>query len=142
MGKYIIALFILASAGLFFSGYLSSVKLLSGSCAFNETCPYFLGYPACWYGFLMYFVMFSGVMLAFFKKIRGKTAVQLSMWVSALGIVFAGRFAVQEILAGQFTGILGLSTCVYGLIFYLAIFAVSLAARARRTHLKNTPPAI
>ena len=38
----------LASGGTAFSGYLSAVRLLTGSCAFNESCPFFLGYPACW----------------------------------------------------------------------------------------------
>jgi hypothetical protein len=58
MKALIVILLALASAGLLFSGYLSAVNLFSGTCAFNETCPYFLGYPACWYGFAMYLIIF------------------------------------------------------------------------------------
>jgi hypothetical protein len=54
----IVILFFLALAGLLFSGYLSTVKFFSDTCAFNESCPLFLGYPACFYGFAMYLIMF------------------------------------------------------------------------------------
>ena len=47
----------LSIAGLLFSGYLSSYRFFSDTCAFNEPCPYFLGYPACYYGFAMFLIM-------------------------------------------------------------------------------------
>ena len=47
-------IFILGLSGLVFAGYLSAIKLFNEKCAFNEACPYFLGYPACYYGFVMY----------------------------------------------------------------------------------------
>lgn len=37
---------ILEIADTLFAGYLSAVKLISHTCAFNESCPYFLEYPA------------------------------------------------------------------------------------------------
>ena len=40
----------------------------------------------------------------------------------------AGTFVVQEIVQSKITGTLGLSTCAYGLIFYIAIFIVSFSA--------------
>jgi len=123
-----VALFVLASAGLLFSGYLSAVKLLSGSCAFNEPCPYFLGYPACWYGFAMYLVMFLVTAAALAWKEKVKRAVVADAVVSFIGILFAGNFVVQEIARSAFTGTLGFSTCVYGLVFYVAIFIVSFTA--------------
>jgi hypothetical protein len=33
----------LAAAGTLFSGYLNTVRLFTGSCAFNESCPFFSG---------------------------------------------------------------------------------------------------
>ena len=120
--KYSRVLFGLSLAGLLFSGYLSGVKLLTETCAFGETCPYFLGYPACWYGFAMYLVLFISMCLAFGGWLGWKSALKITLLVSALGIIFAGNFAVREIIASQATGALGFSTCVYGLIFYILIF--------------------
>lgn len=127
-------IFILTAAGLGFSGYLSAVKLLSGSCAFNESCPYFLGYPACWYGFAMYLVMCVMTGLAIFKKVRPLAALTTDVLVSTLGIIFAGSFVVQEVAQSRLTGVLGLSTCVYGLVFYIAIFIASLRATRKIRH--------
>jgi hypothetical protein len=123
--KWIVSLFALATAGLIFSAYLSGIKLFTGTCAFNESCPYFLGLPACWYGFAMYLIMFivSGAALAWEDKI--KKAILTDIIVSSLGILFAGRFVVLEFLQWGITGTLGFSTCVYGLIFYIAIFIVA-----------------
>lgn len=119
----------LTVAGLLFSGYLSAVKLFTTVCAFNESCPYFLGYPACWYGFAMYLTMFIATLLGVIGKIEAKKALQIDAGVSAIGIVFAGSFAFQELMRSQIVaGQLGLSTCVYGLAFYIAIFILSILA--------------
>ena len=128
MQRWLIALFLLSAAGLCFSGYLSAVKLFNGTCAFNEPCQYFLGYPACWYGFVMYLVMFTASLLGLAGLVAASGAIRADLFVSGLGILFSGSFAVQEFFAGTITGRLGLSTCAYGLIFYVAIFIVSLLA--------------
>ncbi len=124
--KITVILFVFVSAGLLFSGYLSAVKLFSGTCAFNESCPYFLGYPACWYGFSMYLFMFIATGIGLTRKLPLSALCKADATVSLLGIIFAGSFVIQEIAAAQVTGTLGLSTCVYGLIFYIAIFATAL----------------
>ena len=116
----------LVTVGLLFSGYLSGVKLISGSCALNEPCPYFLGYPACWYGFVMYLAMFVVTVVALINEKRAVLALKTNIAVSFLGILFAGNFVLQEIGQSTVTGTLGLSTCAYGFIFYLAIFIASL----------------
>lgn len=128
MKKRVLTLFILASAGLLFSGYLSAMKLFSGTCAFNESCPYFLGYPACWYGFIMYLVMFIVSAVALARGMASEKAIATDAGVSFVGIIFSGGFVVQEIFQSRVTGALGLSTCAYGLIFYIAIFVVSFTA--------------
>ncbi|MGC9599038.1 MAG: hypothetical protein ABSE18_01480 [Minisyncoccia bacterium] len=124
--KIIVILFVFISAGLLFSGYLSAVKLFSGACAFNESCPYFLGYPACWYGFSMYLFMFIVTGIGLTRKLPLVALCKADAAVSLLGIIFAGSFVVQEIAAAHVTGTLGLSTCAYGLIFYIAIFVTAL----------------
>lgn len=122
-------IFILTSAGLLFSGYLSAVKLFTATCALNEPCPYFLGYPACWYGFAMFLVLFTLAAFSFSKKGKLKTIVKVQAFVSGLGMLFAGYFAIPEIgrlFSGQSAYLLGLPTCAYGFIFYIIIFTLSI----------------
>jgi hypothetical protein len=121
--------FVLIIGGLLFSGYLSGVKFFTDTCAFSEACPYFLGYPACWYGFFMYLIMFVVTLFSLFGKVGDILATKINLIVSFVGILFAGRFVIQELLRSQVTGALGLSTCAYGFIFYVLIFVFSLHAR-------------
>jgi hypothetical protein len=121
-------LLVLTSAGLLFSGYLSAVKLFTNTCALKEPCPYFLGHPACWYGFGMYLLLWLATLGGMFGKIKGVKVFAIDSVIAFLGILFAGRFFLAELLNSRITGTLGLSTCTYGLIFYIAIFAVSLLA--------------
>lgn len=106
--------------GLIFAGYLSGVKLFSDTCALGETCPLFLGLPACYFGFAMYLAI---TILAVLKNYKW-------VWiVSWMGIVFAGYFTGTEIYTGISTGIFKyamiLPTCSWGLIFYIAINIIS-----------------
>jgi len=123
MKSFLTILFLLALAGLLFSGYLSAVKLFSGSCAFNESCPYFHGYPACWYGFVMYLFMFIVAGLGFAGKISSAATLKANAIASFIGILFAGSFVIQELV---------FSTCFYGLVFYIAIFTTSLVGLLKR----------
>jgi hypothetical protein len=120
----------LSIAGILFSGYLSGVKLFSQTCAFNETCPYFLGYPACYFGFIMFAVITLVAAWRVFGKVNEKLALTALLTVSFMGILFAGYFTLGEIpllLEQGFSSyVFGLPTCALGLIFYLLIFAFSL----------------
>jgi len=111
-------------AGFLFSGYLSLIKLLSNTCALNEPCPYFLGYPSCWYGFALFSILF---ILALISQLRKE--LKLIYWfqliTSVLGIIFASYFTIPEIVrlfTGNSTYSLGLPTCAYGLVFYVLVF--------------------
>ena len=52
------AAFILSLLGVLFSGYLSGIKFFTSTCAFNESCPIFLGLPACYFGFALFLILF------------------------------------------------------------------------------------
>ncbi len=127
------ALFILGLGGLAFSGYLSGVKFFSETCAFNESCPYFLGYPACYYGFGMYLLITLYTGLHVVHRIEGKKANQIVLAVSLVGILFAGYFTFGELPVlfeeGLSAYVLGLPTCALGLIFYTIIALLSLRLR-------------
>ncbi len=130
LSKYIKWAFGLTLAGSLFAGYMSAVKLFSETCAFNETCPYFFGYPACWIGFGMFFIMFLTTIFGLAKKLSDCTVKKILSFISLLGIIFAGRFVVDEfnlwLEQGSLNYSLILPTCAYGLIFYIIIFVISI----------------
>lgn len=126
----IVWLFMLSIAGLLFAGYLSGVKFFTETCAFNESCPIFLGYPACYFGFVMYLVLTIFSFLLFTNRIEIKKGTRWTMIVSFLGILFAGYFTLGELPVlfrdGFSAYALVLPTCALGLIFYIAIFVLAL----------------
>ena len=122
---------LLSLGGVLFSGYLSGVRLFSGICAFNEPCPYFLGYPACYFGFALFVTMFITSITASINKVRSLQPVKVIFAISLLGTLFAGYFVAQELLSAFARGTfvfygLGLPTCAYGLVFFIIIFSISL----------------
>jgi len=127
---YIKTVLVLSICGTLFAGYLSALKFLTETCPFNESCPFFLGYPACYYGLVMFFSMFIISFWGILKKIeilKAKFAIKI---ISFLGILFAGYFTIGEI-SRYFSPTyqkptLFLPTCAYGLIFYIAIWVISL----------------
>ncbi len=125
-------LFALSIAGLLFSGYLSGVKFFSEVCALNEQCPYFFGYPACYYGFAMFLVMSVLLIQHFLGALTRSLVLTALSIVSGAGIIFAGYFTSLELpkfFAEGFSAyLLGLPTCAYGLLVYIAIFVISWAA--------------
>jgi hypothetical protein len=131
--KYIGTALILTLAGSLFAGYLSGVRFFSSTCAFNEPCPYFLGLPACYFGFVMFLAMFGTTLVAFLTKTKSKYPALVNTIISGAGILFAGFFTVREIItyleAGTPNYTLIMPTCSYGLIFYVLIFALSILAR-------------
>jgi len=125
-------IFLLSLGGLLFSGYLSGQKFFNNVCALNE-CPYFLGYPACYYGFAMFLTLFISSALLVFAQKHTLRIIQL---VSAMGIMFSGYFTVLELpkLFGQgFAAyVLGLPSCAYGLLFYISIFTLSMSLSEKK----------
>lgn len=126
---------VLSLGGVLFAGYLSSVKFFSETCAFGESCPYFWGYPACYYGFVMYCALFLfslGREVGYVGSTRANDAI---LGISGLGILFSGYFTVLELpllfAEGLGAYMTGLPTCAMGLIMYIAIFAIALRFRTR-----------
>ena len=123
-------------AGLLFAGYLSFYKFFTKTCALNESCPTFLGQPACYFGFVMYLALFLLSLGLVSKKLSEKMALLGLLIISFLGILFAGNFTLRELPLlfekGLGAYMLGLPTCALGLIFYVLIFSLSLFAKTRK----------
>jgi len=129
---------IFALGGLVFSGYLSFEKLFAGSCAFDSTCPTFIGYPACYFGFAMFFVL-AALSFALVASETGKLMIaRFIAWISTAGALFALYFSLYEIpvfLSGGSVMRMPPS-CVIGLFFYLGALYFSVRiARGARTNL-------
>ena len=122
-------------AGFLFSGYLTFTKLLTGACAFNESCPIFFGHPACWYGFALYVALLTLALAAFTGKLTYRAGMSALASVSFVGVLFAGYLSSTELPAllargfGAYT--FGLPTCFLGLIFFVLIFIFSFLARGK-----------
>lgn len=126
---------LLSFSGLLFAGYLSFYKIFNNACALNETCPYFLGFPACYYGFAMYLALTLLSLALTIKTLKEKLALNLILLVSALGILFAGYYTLGElpVLFSKGLGayVLVLPTCALGLIFYVLIFGATLFKKSK-----------
>ena len=131
MHKYTI--YTLTLLGTLFSGFLSGVKFFTDTCALGETCPLFLGKPACYFGFGLFLLLFILSNILVFRKSGQEKASVALIIVSILGIIFAGRFVIREFVQWSQTGFewsaLGLPTCAYGLIFYMLVLVFVLRYR-------------
>lgn len=131
-------------AGTAFSGYLSGVKLFSKTCAFGETCPIFLGYPSCYFGFVMFAAMLGVAIWAVLKKVQDTRPAKAILTISILGTLFAGYFTMGElpaILSGEASYSLGLPTCAYGLVFYILMLVITaLHFKGRKSGPPMEPP--
>lgn len=126
----------LSLSGVLFAGYLTGVKLLTGTCAFNEGCPLFLGYPTCWYGLAMYVAMTIAASLALLGKVSPLPAFRIVRAFAGVGVLFSGFYTFQELpkiwREGVSAYLLGLPTCAYGFLVFVTILILSyLAVRAR-----------
>lgn len=137
MKTYLKTAFALALGGTLFAGYLSAAKLFTGTCAFNEPCPYFLGYPTCWYGFAMFLTMTVASAAGLLGKLPAAKAARANAWVALAGTLFAGYYTASEVIAWLARPAavrygLVLPTCAYGLVFYVIILALSVRVARRK----------
>ncbi|QQG38246.1 MAG: hypothetical protein HYS26_01700 [Candidatus Kaiserbacteria bacterium] len=130
--RRVAALAVLSVAGVVFSGCLSGVKFFSETCAFNESCPYFFGYPACYFGFALFLSMAIMLIAYRFSVVGLAGALRALVAVSGVGVLFAGYFTLLEtpvlFKEGIYAYVLGLPTCAYGLLVFAAIFVIALLA--------------
>lgn len=121
---------ILSSMAVLFSGYMSGTKLFSKTCAFGETCPLFLGMPACYIGFILFLSLFLVSMLFILNRRDVKVISKKFLFISFLGVIYSLNFAVPELPVlfkkGFSAYFFGLPTCVLGSLFFIAIFIGSI----------------
>lgn len=122
---YQLIAFLFSIAGTLFSGYYSYVKMTTEGCPFNESCPIFLGYPACYTGFIIFCAC---LLLSTTIYILGQFYLTNALiTISLIGVIFSGFYAYQDIFypncpLGECNYTLLLPTCVYGFIFFIVVF--------------------
>jgi hypothetical protein len=121
----------LALIGTLFSGYLALSYFLSGACTLG--CSFFLGYPTCLYGFLLF-----GLLLIFAILDHPYSRYVLAT-VAVLGVLFSLWFVVRELQACIFCYPLGFPNCVYGMLLYLAIAGLTIVQPERRPEMVAKP---
>lgn len=123
-------------AGVLFAGYLTFVKWFTGSCAVRESCPYFLGWPVCVYGFLFYSILTAFSIFILRKQMTHVNGLKSIAAVSFLGILFSGYFSAIQLPALMQNGFaaytFGVPTCMLGLVMYMLIFATAMLGIAHR----------
>ena len=125
MKRYLRGSVLLSAAGFAFSGYLSAKRMVSGVCAFSERCPFFLGRPACYYGFALFAGLLAISVFGWVARTERSGPAMANALVSLAGVLFAGRLAVVELAAGGHYAMI-LPTCAWGLLFFLAVLISSL----------------
>ncbi len=129
----------LSAAGTAFAGYLSLTRMTSGVCAFDEPCPFFLGHPACYTGFVLFGVALAISTGALLSRATSAWPMIVNTLIGAAGTLFAARMTGRELSA--FAGYkLGLPTCAYGFVFFVALLVVSLVAWMRRARPRRLAP--
>lgn len=113
--------------GTLFSGYLSWGKFFNGTCTLqNGGCSDFLGYPTCYYGFVMFILLLTFSVL---YKLKGKMQYLKALCrISLAGILFSTWFSFIEIIPMITEKVrydLFFPSCFYGLIAYIAIFCIA-----------------
>ncbi len=113
--------------GTLFSGYLSWGKFFNGTCTLqNGGCSDFLGYPTCYYGFVMFILLLTFSAL---YKLKGRTQYLKALCrISFAGILFSAWFSFIEIIPMITEKVrydLFFPSCSYGLIAYIAIFCIA-----------------
>jgi hypothetical protein len=121
------AALLLSAAGTAFSGYLSAKRMLSGMCAFDESCPFFLGRPACYYGFTLFLSLFAVALFANVTRTEGAWPPIASIVLASGGVAFASAMTALDAHVGVHHPLL-LPTCAWGLVFFAAMLAISIAA--------------
>ncbi len=122
------AIAFLSLLGSLFAGYLSYKKFFAGTCALTEGCSYFLGQPTCFYGFVLFFLIFIMAFTSMVSRGHFSSAIRL---FSVVGVLFSGYFALYELFFAPLNLLNGavfallLPSCVYGLVLFLVIWILN-----------------
>jgi uncharacterized membrane protein len=130
--RYARAALVVSAAGTAFSGYLSAKRMTSGICAFDESCPFFLGHPACYYGFALFAALLFVAVVANVTRTQRAWPAAVSSVLAIAGVAFASTMTTLELQRGVRHPLL-LPTCAWGAVFFAAALGLAIAALVKGT---------
>ena len=122
VNNYPIQALIVSLSGTAFSGYMSYLKYFQEMCLFEESCPEFLGKPACFFGFAMFLMLLLSSLRG---VIFAESPKKVNFLVSGVGTIFSGYFVLEELFTKGVFGKLGLSVCSWGFIMFTLMLFLS-----------------
>lgn len=121
---YLRIIVIFGIIGTLFSGYLTYYTFTKN----KPGCElYFFGLPSCFFGALMYVIVFVlSLLVVLDAASRNKKTIAISV-VSAIGIVFASflTWYILSLKSCTSLDIYGIPPCIYGFIMYLVILLLA-----------------
>lgn len=114
-----------ALIGVLFSGYLTYYTFTSG----HSGCEVFIaGMPSCFYGLIMYLVVFVLALWLSLKKATRTGGTGAMSVISLIGVFFAAYLTLTMLSNVSCTTleIYGIPPCVYGLVMYLLLLVIAL----------------
>lgn len=126
---YTKAIVVLAIAGAIFSGYLTAYTYLSG----RSGCEvFYFGMPSCFYGFIMYLLVFILAALIYVSR-KGAKAIAI-IAIALAGMAFSAYLTISTLNSVACTtfDILGQPPCVYGLAMYVLLLLIAISAMRPR----------
>lgn len=119
------AVSIFSLCGMAYSGYLTYYTLTSGSSACEL---YYFGLPSCFYGLVLYSLVFVPSLSLWMSDRTGKTTISL-LALSVAGVGFSGVLtgyiiSLHRCLAAPLT-IFGIPPCMLGLAMFSAVFCIA-----------------
>jgi hypothetical protein len=140
--RYLIGAALLSGVGTLFSGYMSWVRAASGLCVFEPSCPFFFGYPACYTGLALFATALGVSLSALAMSVAGVWPLAANLVVAVAGTAFASTMTRNEVLPPS-SHPLGLPTCAWGLVVFVALLVWSIAEATRRAaHRSNDRPLV
>jgi uncharacterized membrane protein len=120
------ALLVLSVIGVLFSGYMAYYTFATS----HPACElFFFGMPSCFYGAIMYALIFLLSVSILLSKVKSKAILAMTV-ISFIGILFAGFLTIYVLnnLSCTSLDIAGIPPCVYGLVMYLLLLILAVKA--------------
>lgn len=118
----------IALLGTLFAGYLTYQKMFVSVCPLTEGCSYFLGLPTCFYGFVLFALIFILGLASMVSRGHFTDGIR---FFAMIGVLFSGYFAIYDLFIAPLNILNGavytllLPSCVYGLVGFIVITILS-----------------
>ncbi len=129
--KNLATIIILSIIGILFSGYLTYYTFTTG---FGACELFFFGMPSCFYGLIVYVLIFIFSMLLIRAGLKNKKSILLAA-LSLFGVAFAATLTAYIISKGPTCASLsffGVPPCLLGLVMFAILFVLAISLTKKK----------